>query len=166
MKPLHLHCEDLPVGASAPPWRWGPVSLTDIVRYAGASGDFTPLHHDHAAAAELGLDRVFAMGMMTAGLAGHYVADWLGRSRVRRLGMRFNDKTWQGDTLVFSGSVVTSAATDTGAWTEISVQTASEDGRSILAVTAGADVPSRGACRPCTRAVPASAPANRPSDST
>lgn len=155
MKPLHLHGEDLAVGAVAPEWRWGPMSLTDIVRYAGASGDFTPLHHDPAVAAEFGLDRVFAMGMMPAGLAGHYVADWVGLSRVRRIGVRFRDKTWQGDTLIFRGSVLTSRpAGNAGTWTEISVEAASGDGRVILAVTASADIPSRAACGRCAEKVP------------
>jgi acyl dehydratase len=167
MKPLHLHGEELAVGSAAPEWRWGPVSLTDIVRYAGASGDFTPLHHDPAVAAGLGLDRVFAMGMMSAGLAGHYVADWVGLSRVRRLGIRFRDKTWQGDTLVFRGIVLTSHRTsEAGFATEISVQAESGDGRVILALTASAEIPSRAACGRCApeaaRPAPAGLPASQP----
>jgi acyl dehydratase len=152
MRPLHLHSDDLAVGAVAPQWRWGPVSLTDIVRYAGASGDFTPLHHDPKVAADLGLDRVFAMGMMTAGLAAHYVTDWVGHGRVRSLAVRFRDKTWQGDTLLFAGVVQASQPIGhCGAWTELSVEAKSADGRVILTMVAAADVPAAAACDRCSR---------------
>lgn len=53
-------------------------SRTDLVRYAGASGDFNPIHYNDAAAAALGLPGVIAHGMLTMGTALRVVTDWIG----------------------------------------------------------------------------------------
>lgn len=50
---------------------------TDLVRYAGASGDFNPIHYNDAAAAALGLPGVIAHGMLTMGTALRVVTDWI-----------------------------------------------------------------------------------------
>ena len=49
---------------------------TDLVRYAGASGDFNPIHHSDHAARAIGLDGVLAHGMLTMGRALRVVTDW------------------------------------------------------------------------------------------
>jgi acyl dehydratase len=54
------------------------LSRTDLVRYAGASGDFNPIHYNDAAAAALGLPGVIAHGMLTMGTALRVVTDWIG----------------------------------------------------------------------------------------
>lgn len=51
---------------------------TDLVRYAGASGDLNPIHYNDAAAAALGLPGVIAHGMLTMGTALRVVTDWIG----------------------------------------------------------------------------------------
>ncbi|PID52837.1 MAG: dehydratase, partial [Micrococcales bacterium] len=55
-----------------------PVDRTDLVRYAGAGGDFNPLHWDEATATSAGLPNVIAHGMFTMALGSCAVADWLG----------------------------------------------------------------------------------------
>jgi acyl dehydratase len=95
-------------------WAWGPITLTDIVRYAGASGDFTALHHDPEVAARLGLHRVFAMGMLTAGVLGRYATARLGDGAIAALDLRFHDKTWLGDTVVCTSEDAASGAGRTG----------------------------------------------------
>lgn len=77
------------VGAQLP-----PLTLTftraDLVRYAGASGDFNPIHWSDRAAAVLNLDSVIAHGMLTMGRALRIVTDWVGDpARVRAYGVRF-----------------------------------------------------------------------------
>ncbi|WP_028709141.1 MaoC/PaaZ C-terminal domain-containing protein [Propionicicella superfundia] len=63
---------------------------TDLVRYAGASTDFNPIHHSDRAAAELGLDDVIAHGMLTMGTALRVVTDWVGDpGRVLSYAVRF-----------------------------------------------------------------------------
>jgi acyl dehydratase len=83
-----------------------PITRTQIVRFAGAAGDFNPMHHDEEFARAAGQPSVFAMGQLQAALMAALVADWLGRENVTRYGVRFRDKVWPGDRLVMSGEVV------------------------------------------------------------
>lgn len=95
----------LSAGDEAPEQVHGPVTRSDLVRYAGAGGDFNPIHHDEQFARDAGLDTVFAMGMFHAGLLSRLVAGWLGLANVRRFGVRFTGQVWPGDTLTFGGEV-------------------------------------------------------------
>lgn len=104
-RPLELSLGDLSEGTESPVYTEGPISRSDIVRYAGAGGDFNPLHHDEEYATSLGLPSVFAMGLMHGGMLSHLVGDWLGLERVRRLRMRFRGQVWPGDTLTMKGVV-------------------------------------------------------------
>jgi acyl dehydratase len=54
------------------------VTRADLVRYAGASGDFNPIHWNERIATEVGLPDVIAHGMFTMALAGRAVTDWTG----------------------------------------------------------------------------------------
>lgn len=81
-----------------------PVTRTDLVRYAGASGDFHPLHHDEQFCRDAGLPSPFAMGMYSAGLIGAWAADAVGPSAIRRFRIRFEQQVWPGDELTVSGS--------------------------------------------------------------
>lgn len=54
------------------------LSRDSLVRYAGASGDFNPIHYRDDVAASVGLPGVLAHGMLTMGLAAQPVVDWLG----------------------------------------------------------------------------------------
>ena len=75
---------DWQIGAMGPERCVGPLTRTDFVRYAGASGDFNPIHHDEAFAQAAGFANVFGHGLLTAGILGGFVADWLGRTRKLR----------------------------------------------------------------------------------
>jgi acyl dehydratase len=55
-----------------------PVSRADLVRYAGASGDFNPIHWSERVATEVGLPGVIAHGMFTMALAARVVTRWAG----------------------------------------------------------------------------------------
>ena len=83
----------------------GPITRTHIVRYAGASGDFNPLHHDDEYARSLGNPSIFAMGMFPAGVLATALTRWLGPGRVRRFSVRFRSQVWPGDRLTFGGIV-------------------------------------------------------------
>lgn len=83
-----------------------PITRTQIVRFAGAAGDFNPMHHDEVFARDAGQQSVFAMGQLQAAILGSMVADWLGREKVIAYGVRFLDKVWPGDRLVLGGEVV------------------------------------------------------------
>ena len=102
------------VGDALPPFQDRPLTVTDIVRYQGASGDFTAFHHDPAAAQEAGYSSVFSVGMLQAGVLGTYVAELFGPESVRRFGVRFEEQAWPGDVITYGGSVVESRATPEG----------------------------------------------------
>ncbi len=81
------------------PRRLEPLTRTDIVKFAGAGGDFNPVHHDEHFAQRAGYPTVFAMGMFTAGLLGDYLGDWAGIDQVRSFAVRFASPAWPDDAL-------------------------------------------------------------------
>src|SRR5262245_32970928 len=97
--------DQLEVGTVLDKGEIGPLTRTDIVRYAGASGDFNPNHHDELFAQASGFPSVFAHGMFTAGLLGTYLTGRLGAENVRRLQIQFREQVWPGDHLAFEAAV-------------------------------------------------------------
>ncbi|MDQ3785259.1 MAG: hypothetical protein M3360_10380 [Actinomycetota bacterium] len=94
------------LGSSFPERTFGPLGRVDIVRYAGASGDFNPIHIDASYARATGAPDVFAMGMLPAGYLAHAASDWLGGpGGFRRFKVRFAARVWPGDLLVCTGLV-------------------------------------------------------------
>lgn len=83
----------------------GPLTRTDFVRYAGASGDFNPIHHDEGFARAAGMPSVMAHGMLSAGVLASFVTRWFGPGSVRRFKVRFRDPVWPGDVLTAKGRV-------------------------------------------------------------
>lgn len=92
-------------GDSCAPRTFGPITRTDIVRYAGASGDFNPIHHDQGFAESAGFPTVVSIGMFQAGLLATYATDWLGAENIRMFSVRFEDQVWPGDELTCTGVV-------------------------------------------------------------
>ena len=85
---------------------FGPLERADIVRYAGASGDFNPIHVDETYARRSGAPTVFAMGMLPAGYLAHALSDWFGGPHhLRGYKVRFTTRVWPGDELVCTGRV-------------------------------------------------------------
>jgi acyl dehydratase len=103
--PTPVGAGDVSVGDRAPTVPLGPLDRRDFVRYAGASGDFNPIHYDEPYARAAGNPAVFGQGMFTAGVAAHAVGDWLGVGSVRSFDVRFQARVWPGDTLVTSVEV-------------------------------------------------------------
>jgi acyl dehydratase len=97
--------DDVAVGDAMPTLVDEALTVTGIVRYQGASGDFNPIHHDPAFAEQAGFPQVFAVGMRQAGILGARAADWLGRGNVRRLRVRFREPAWPGDVLTYTGVI-------------------------------------------------------------
>ena len=97
--------DGLDVGTEAPPFVDQPLTVTDFVRYQGASGDMNPIHHDEGFAKKSGFPSVFAVGMLQAGILATYVSDWLGPENVRRFRVQFREQAWPGDVLTYKGAV-------------------------------------------------------------
>jgi acyl dehydratase len=96
----------LDVGDVRAPWTYGPVTVTDFVRYQGASSDFNPIHHDTEFAQQAGYPTPFAVGMLSAGMLASYASDWCGPANLRRFAVQFREQAWPGDELTFSATVV------------------------------------------------------------
>jgi acyl dehydratase len=75
------------------------------VRYAGASHDFNPNHHDEVYAKASGNKAVFGMGMLAGGYCARLLTDWLGDGALRGLRIRFASRFWPGDVLTCSAAV-------------------------------------------------------------
>ena len=81
------------------------LTRTMFVKYAGASGDFNPMHHDDTIASQVGNPSVFGHGMLSMGLAARVVKDWFGPEAIRRLQVRFAKQVWPGDVLTATATV-------------------------------------------------------------
>ena len=92
-------------GDAPAPLVCGPLTRTDFVRYAGASHDFNPNHHDEVYAQAGGNKAVFGMGMLAGGYCGRLLTDWLGEASLQRLRIRFASRFWPGDVLTCTARV-------------------------------------------------------------
>ncbi|MGB6244332.1 MULTISPECIES: MaoC family dehydratase [Gordonia] len=95
----------LRAGAALEPRTIGPVTQTDVVRFAGAGGDFNPLHHDAEYARAAGLPGVIAMGQMQAGMLASWVSDRVHVENLLSFSVRFASPLFLGDTLELTGTV-------------------------------------------------------------
>lgn len=111
----------------------------DYVRYAGASGDFNPIHYDVPYARGVGNPDVFGQGMLAAGYAGTLLSAWVGVDAITAFEVRFTSQSWPGDTLTVDGTVesVTETATD------IAFEVTRQTGETVVRGSATADLADR-----------------------
>jgi acyl dehydratase len=81
------------------------LTRTQIVQYAGVSGDYNPVHTDEVFAVHAGFPSVFAHGMLTMAMTAQALAGWLGGENLTRYGVRFKKQVWPGDRLVVAAEV-------------------------------------------------------------
>ena len=93
-----LSYADVQVGDEAPVISH-KLTRTDLVKYAGASGDFNPMHHDEVQAQAAGQPSVFGHGMFSMGLLGSALTDYVGVGNVQRYQVRFARQTWPDEVL-------------------------------------------------------------------
>ncbi len=98
MAEASLKYNDVNVGDAAPALSH-ELTRTDLVMYAGASGDFNPMHHDEVSAQAAGLPSVFGHGMFSMGLLGKAITDYVGIGNLKKYKVRFTKQTWPGETL-------------------------------------------------------------------
>lgn len=118
----------------------GPVTQTDIVRFAGAGGDFNPLHHDPVFAARAGFPRVISMGQLQAGLLAGWVSDWLGVEHLRSLAVRFVAPVMVGDTITLNGEVTAVEPTPQGALATVELRATTSADVVVVSGTAQVNV--------------------------
>jgi acyl dehydratase len=120
------------------------LTRTDLVMYAGSSGDFNPMHHDETKAQAAGLPSVFGHGMFSAGFLGRAVTDYVGVGNLKRFKVRFVKQTWPGE--VFTTKVVVTAKRkeDGENLVDLECEMTNQDGEVKVAGDATAALPARG----------------------
>lgn len=117
------------------------LSRTQIVQYAGASGDYNPLHTDEVYTTQVaGYPSVFAHGMLTMGLTGKMLTNFVGDGTLTKFGVRFTNQVWPGDTLDATATVA--AIREEGGKTvvDLTLSTVNQDGKEVMTGTATARV--------------------------
>lgn len=89
--------DDIKVGDALPGLVEGPITRHILGVYAGASGDYNPLHIDSDIARQTGMPDVFAHGMLSAAYLARVLTHWVEQSAIRRLSVRFAAITQLGD---------------------------------------------------------------------
>ena len=138
-----LFFEDVNEGDEAPVVTH-ELTRTDLVMYAGASGDYNPMHHDEVKAKEAGLPSVFGHGMFSMGFLGKALTDYVGVGNVAKYKVRFAKQTWPGETFI-TKVVVTGKRKENGAnLVDLECSLVNQDGEVKVAGEATASLPSRG----------------------
>ena len=132
---------DLEVGTSWELTLVDDLSRTQIVQYAGASGDYNPLHSDEVFATQVaGYPSVFAHGMLTMGMTGRLLTDRVGDGRLTYFGGRFTSQVWPGDTLTGRATVIAVREEAGVHLADITVSTVNQDGAEVFAGKATARI--------------------------
>ncbi|MDA3635167.1 MULTISPECIES: MaoC/PaaZ C-terminal domain-containing protein [Rhodococcus] len=109
------------------------LTRTQIVQYAGASGDFNALHTDATYATEIaGFPGVFAHGMLTMGMTGRILTDVFGPQNLRAFGGRFVTQVWPGDSLTATATVTEILEEGGELRARVAVETVRQDGRTVF----------------------------------
>ena len=117
------------------------LKRTQLVMYAGASGDYNPLHTDDLYTREAaGYPGVFAHGMLTMGMTGRIVTDWVGAANLKKYGVRFTNQVWPGDTLTATATIEAIREENGENLVDIKLETKNQDGKTVITGTATARV--------------------------
>ena len=109
------------------------LSRTQIVQYAGASGDYNPLHTDEVFTTKVAkYPSVFAHGMLSMGLTGKMITNYVGDGRLTKFGVRFSTQVWPGDTLTSKATVEAIREEDGKRLVDLEVITTNQDGAPVI----------------------------------
>jgi acyl dehydratase len=137
-----LFYDDVTEGDAAPEFTH-VLDRMDLVMYAGASGDFNPMHTNEVAAQQAGLPSVFGHGMFTMGLLGKAITDYVGVGNLERYNVRFTKQTWPGETLVTHVTVAKKFDEDGEHKVELDCEVVNQDGEPKVQGIAVAALPAR-----------------------
>ncbi len=117
------------------------LSRTQIVQYAGVSGDYNPLHSDEVYTTRIaGYPSVCAHGMLTMGLTSKMLTNYVGDGRLTKFGVRFTNQVWPGDTLHASATVEAVREEGGQRFVDLKLSTANQDGKEVVSGSATARI--------------------------
>jgi acyl dehydratase len=117
------------------------LSRTQIVMYAGVSGDYNPLHTDDVYTREAaGYPSVFAHGMLSMGLTGKALTNYVGDNRLTKFGVRFTNQVWPGDTLDTTITVAGLRQEGSQHIADLTLSTVNQDGKEVVSGSASARI--------------------------
>jgi len=130
---MALKASELKVGDTFSQCLVEDLKRTQIVQYAGASGDYNPLHTDEKYTKEIaGYPGVFAHGMLTMGMTGKLLTDVVGDGRLTNYGVRFTNQVWPGDTLNAIATIVAIREEGDQKIADLEVVTTNQDGAVVV----------------------------------
>ena len=138
---MALKASELEVGQTHTEVLVEDLKRTQIVQYAGASGDYNPVHTDEVFATKVaGYPTVFAHGMLTMGLTGKMLTNWVGDGRLTKYGVRFVSQVWPGDTLTSRATIQAIREEKGERLLDLEVTTENQDGRAVVQGSATARI--------------------------
>ena len=130
---MTLKANELKVGDSYQEEICNNLSRTQIVMYAGTSGDYNPLHSDEIFTTEIaGYPSVFAHGMLTMGMTGKMLTNYVGDGQLTYYGVRFTSQVWPGDTLTATATVTDIRDEDGQQIADLDLSTTNEEGTEVI----------------------------------
>ena len=138
---MSLKKSDLNVGDTYEECLVEDLKRTQIVQYAGASGDYNPLHTDEIFTTKVaGFPSVFAHGMLSMGMTGMMLTNYVGDGRLTKFGVRFTKQVFPGDTLNAKASVSALREEDGQNYVDLTVETTNQNGDVVVSGTASAKI--------------------------
>ncbi|MEH6942301.1 MaoC/PaaZ C-terminal domain-containing protein [Bacillus sp. JJ722] len=131
--------EDVKEGYEFPVLEKQPITRVQLVRFAGASGDFHPLHLVEEVAEKAGM-KILAHGMLIMGMLSQGVTSWVSRKNIKKLQVRFSKMTFPGESIQIVGKVLEKKGDNT---VLAEVLAMNSDGEIKVAGTFEATLPSR-----------------------
>ena len=117
------------------------LKRTQIVQYAGTSGDYNPLHTDDKFTKEVaGYPGVFAHGMLSMAMTGKMLTNFVGDGTLKKYGVRFTNQVWPGDSLKSTATIMTIKEENNETVAEIAIETKNQDGITVITGSALARV--------------------------
>ncbi len=138
---MTLKASDIKVGDTYSEEVCRNLSRTQIVQYAGASGDYNPVHTDEIYTREIaGYPSVFAHGMLSMGMTGKMLTNYVGDGRLMSFGVRFTSQVFPGATLTATATVTGLREDNDTHIVDLDVSTTDEEGVEVVKGTASARV--------------------------
>jgi acyl dehydratase len=117
------------------------LTRTQLVQYAGASGDYNPVHTDEVFTTKVaGYPSVFAHGMLTMGMTGKMLTNYVGDGRLTKYGVRFTRQVWPGDTLTAKATVEAIREEVGQYFIDLAISTVNQDGAEVVSGYASARI--------------------------